>query len=97
MRVPLDVVDVHAALQDEVFQQAPDRVVDESRHDRGTQAEAAAQAARHVVLATALPDVEGAGGMDATVARIQAQHDFPEGDDVVIAGVGGFDVHVFVP
>jgi hypothetical protein len=32
--------------------------------------------------------------VDAAVARVEPQHDFPEGDDVVVARIGGFDVHL---
>ena len=94
VRVPLDVVNVDAALQNEIFEQAAHGVVHEHRDDGRALAEAAAQAARHVVLAAAFPGVEGTGGVDAPVARVQAQHDLPERDDVVVAAVGGFDVHV---
>ena len=48
-------------------------------------AEAAGETARHVVLATALPDPELACGADASFTRIEPQHDLAQGDEVVAA------------
>jgi len=61
-------------------------------HDGGFQAEAFAQAAGGVVLAAAFPDLEVAGGADAALAGIEAEHDFAEEDLVEGAGVGWFDL-----
>ena len=69
---------VDAALEHQVFDQAAHRVVGERRHDRGGQAEAAPQPARDVVLAAAFPHLERAGGVDAAVAGIEAQHHLAE-------------------
>ena len=55
------------------------------------QAEAAAQAAGDVVFAAAFPGGELAGGADAALAGIEAEHDFAERDDVVAALGGGAD------
>lgn len=49
-----------------------DRVVDQTGDDGGTLAEDAGQATADVVLATALPDVEGFSGADATFAWVEA-------------------------
>ena len=76
---------VDAALEDEVLDQPADVVVGERGHDRGAQPEAAAQAAGDVVLAAALPHPERARGADAPLARIEAQHDLAERDEVVAA------------
>ena len=77
---PLDEVGVHAALHHEVLEQAADLVVDERRADGGAQAEALAQAAGDVVFAAAFPDLELARGAHAAFARVEAEHDFTEGD-----------------
>ena len=82
VRHPADERRVDAALQDEVLDQPPDLVVGERGHDRGAQAEAAAQAAGDVVLAAALPDPERARGADAALAGIEAEHDLAERDEV---------------
>ena len=91
VRDPLDEGDVHAALQHEILDEAADRIVRERRDRARPEAEAAAESARHVVLAAAFPHVELAGGMDAARARIEAEHDLSEREDVVFARVGGFD------
>ena len=71
---------VDAALEDEVLEQAADVVVGERGDDRGPQAEAAAQAARDVVLAAALPDAKRPGRADPALARVEAQHHLAERD-----------------
>ncbi len=66
----------------------PDRVVRDRGDERRAEPEAAAQAAGDVVLAAALPDLEAAGGADARVSRIQAQHHLAERDEVEAAFLG---------
>jgi hypothetical protein len=88
---PLDEVGRDAALHDEVLDEVPDLVVDEGGADGRFQAEAFAEAAGGVVLAAALPDLEFAGGADATLAGIEAEHDFTERELVESAVFGGFD------
>ena len=78
-------------MEHEVLEQPADVVVDERGDDRGAQAEAAAQAARDVVLAAALPDAKRAGRAHASFAWIKAQHDLAERDEVVAARLGGPD------
>jgi hypothetical protein len=82
---PLDEFGVHAALQQEIFQQATDLVVGEGRGHRGLQAESPAQAARDVVFAAALPDFEFARATDASFARVEPEHDFPQREHVIFA------------
>src|SRR5690606_5502203 len=84
--LPLDETGVHAALQDEVFDEAADGVVGKGGDHRCAEAKAAAQPAGHVVLATAFPGGKLAGGVDATFSRVEAQHHFAHGDAVK----GGF-------
>ena len=82
---------VDATLEDQVFEQPADVVVGERRDDGGSHAKAAAQAARDVVLATALPDPEAPGGADAPLARIEPEHYLAERHEVVAAPVAGAD------
>ena len=89
---PEDEVGGDAALQDEIFEQVADIVVDKRGADGGAQAEAFAEAAGDVVLAAALPDFEFAGGADAALAGIEAEHDFAKGDLVELARFGGLDL-----
>ena len=91
IRNPLDEGDVHAALEHEILNETADRIIRERRDRARAEAEAAAESARHVVLAAAFPHIELAGGMDAARARIEAEHDLSEREDVVFARVGGFD------
>ena len=95
VRHPLDVRHVHAALQHEVLHETPDGVVRERGDRRRLQAEAAPQAAHHVVLAAALPGAELAGGVDAPVAGIEAQHYLAKGRRVPHAGTGRLYVQRF--
>jgi hypothetical protein len=64
-----------------------DLVVDEGGDHGGLVAEAFAQAARGVVFAAAFPDGELAGGADAALAGIEAEHDFAEGDLVEMSSI----------
>ena len=89
VRNPADERSIDAALQDEVFDEAADGVVGERGGDGGAQAEAAAQAASHVVFAAALPHLKLARGVDAAFAGIEAKHDFAEAQAVPAAlGIG---------
>ena len=87
-RNPTDEARVDTSLEDEVLEQPADVVVGERGHDAGALAEAAAEPARDVVLAAALPRLEPASGADAPLAGIEAEHDLTEGDQV-IAALGG--------
>ena len=55
-----------------------DFIVDEGGADGGFQAEAFAEAAGDVVFAAAFPGLKGARCADASLAGIEAQHDFAE-------------------
>ena len=89
---PFEQGEVDAALEHEVFDKAADGVVGKRGGDGGTQAEAATEAAGDVVFAAALPDLEVAGGVDAGVAGIEAEHDFAKGKAVPAAGgVGDYE------
>ena len=88
---PREVRLVHAALVDEVLDEPAHRVVDEGRHHRGVEAEAALEAAGHVVLAAAFPDLEGARGVDAALAGVEAQHHLAQAHQVEAAAVLGLD------
>ena len=91
-RAPEDVAHVDAALEHEVLDETADRIVRERGDRRRLETEAAAQAAHDVVLAAAFPDLELAGGVDAPVARIEAEHDFTEGRRVPLTRTGRLDV-----
>ena len=92
---PADKRSVDAAFEDEVLDEAADGIVGERGGYSGAQAEAAAQAAGHVVFAAALPGAKVARGVDAHVAGIEAKHDLAEADAVPAAvGIGnGERVH----
>ena len=75
---PLDEVGGHAPLHDEVFDEVADLIVNEGCDDRGLQAKALPQAAGHVVFAAPFPGIEVTGRADATLARVEAEHDLAE-------------------
>src|SRR6185437_14161110 len=85
VREPVDRRGVDASLEDEVFNQSPDVVVHECGDEGGAAAEATPQAAGNVVFAAALPDLERARRPDAPFARIESEHHFAQGHDVVPA------------
>ena len=89
-RHPADERGVHAALQDEILHQTPDRIVGKGGDHRGTQTETATQTAGDIVFAAALPDVEFAGGVNSPLARIEPEHDFTEADFIKTARFRGF-------
>ena len=82
---PADEARVDASLEHEVLEQPADVVVGERGHDTRALTEAAAEPARDVVLASALPRPEPAGGANAPLARIEAEHDLAERHEVVAA------------
>ncbi len=86
---PADVGRVDAPLVDEVLEEVAHRVVHEGGDHRGALPEAAFEATGHVVLPAALPRPELAGGVDAEVAGVEAQHDLAEADEVEAAVGGG--------
>ena len=88
---PLEQRSVDAALQDQVFDEAAHGVLGKHGGDRGAQAEAAAQPARHVVLAASLPHGELARGVDAAFAGIETQHDFAQAQTIPAALCVGND------
>jgi hypothetical protein len=85
VRHPAQQGSVYAALKDQALYESPDLVVGEGRDDAGTQAEAAAEATRHVVLSPPFPNPEVAGGANAPLPRIEPKHHLAEGDRVVRA------------
>jgi hypothetical protein len=73
---------IDAALQHQIFEQPPDRVVCQCSDDCSLQAEASPQAASNVVLAAPLPYIELAGGSHPHVAGIEPQHYLAKADQV---------------
>src|SRR6185437_8515889 len=82
---PFQVGEIDTALQHQILDQPPDGVVGQCRDDRSLKAETAAESARDVVLAAALPDLELARGGHTNVAGIESQHDLAEADEVPFA------------
>src|SRR5215212_5575774 len=82
---PLDVRLVHAALINQILDQAADCVLSERSDDRSVHPEATLQAPRDVVFTAAFPDLKVARGSDASFTCIETQHYFTETDDVPAA------------
>lgn len=89
---PEDELGADASLEDAIFEETADFVVHEGGADGGAESEAPAEAAGDVVFAAAFPDAEPAGGADPALAGVESEHDFAEGDEVVGALSGRFEV-----
>ena len=68
-----------------------DLVVRESGDDRGVETETFAKPARDVVFAAAFPCGELPGCPHPPLAGVEAEHDFSEGNEVVVAVFGVAD------
>src|SRR6266850_528790 len=90
---PADPREVDSALQDEIFDQPADGIVDQRGDNGRAQAEAAAKTTGHVVLAAALPHLKRASGGHATFSRVEAQHHLAEADEVMPAARRIVDLH----
>ena len=93
---PLDVRYIHAALQHKIFDEPANRVVGKSGDGGSLQSKTAPKATHDIILAPAFPDLEFAGGVDASVARIEPEHDFAERGGVPPARAGWLDDQFFV-
>src|SRR5690625_915877 len=91
---PLDVLGIEPAGENEIFHQAANLVIGQRCHDRAAQPKRAPQPARHVVFAATFPGPERTRGANAALARVEAQHDLTERNDVVAAVLGGTNVEV---
>ena len=76
---PLDVGCVDAALEDAVFKEAANFVVDDCCDDGGSLSEASAQSSCYVVFSPAFRYAEVACCAGSAFARIEAEHYFAEG------------------
>jgi hypothetical protein len=79
-------------LQNEIFEQPADVIVGEGGANGGFESETAAETACDVVFAAALPNFEFARGPNATFAGIEPQHNLAEGDQIIFARTGRFDL-----
>src|SRR5262245_6520559 len=82
VRLPDEIAGVDAALQHEIFDEAPDRIVGERSDDRGTLVEAATQPASDVVLAAPFPGVQDTCRVNSSFTGIEPQHYFAQAHDV---------------
>ena len=58
----------------------------------GLHAEATAQSSGDIIFSAAFPDFEFAGGANASLAGIESEHDFAEGEHIVGAGAGSLHI-----
>src|ERR1700754_54185 len=79
---PLHVRLVHAALINQVLNQAAHRVVCKGRNQRRFQAKTTLQSARDVVFTATFPNLKTARRLYAAIARIETQHHLAERNDV---------------
>ena len=89
---PFDELGIDASLQNKILEQPAHVVVCKSGANGGLQPEAAPQSAGDIVFAAAFPDFELARRAHTPLAWIEPEHDFPERNQIVLAGTGRFDV-----
>jgi hypothetical protein len=77
-------------LQDKVLDQPANVIVSKRGADGGFESETATETASDIVFAAAFPGLEFSCGSNTTFTGVEAEHDFAEGDHVVLAGTGGF-------
>ena len=80
---PLNKLGIDATLENEVFEEASDFVIDKPGEDGGALAEAATESTGNVVFPTAFPGLELTGGANAAVTGIKTEHNFAHRQDVV--------------
>src|SRR5262245_18220418 len=90
---PFDVVEIDSALQHQVFDQTPHRIVGQGRHYSGLHPKRTPQAARDVVLAAAFPGSKMPRRADAHVAWIEAKHHFAQADQIPAAPFFAANLH----
>ena len=90
---PAHVGLVDTALQDQIFEQPPDRVVRERGDNRGAKPEAATEPSCDVVLASALRDGERPRRRDPAVTWVEAQHHLAERHEVEPAVLARAELH----
>src|ERR1700687_6062553 len=79
---PANVLLADAPLQHEVFDQSSDGIVSERGHNGRIKTEAALEPAGYVVFAAAFPGTKMTSGGNASIAGIEAQHDFAQAHQV---------------
>src|SRR5262245_36854748 len=89
---PFDELGIHTPLQNKIFDETAYIILSEGRADRCLQSKTTAQSARDIVFAAAFPGFEFARSAYSAFTRIQAEHDFTEGKQVVLAGTKRFNV-----
>ena len=89
---PFHVRLIDAALIDQILNQAADRIVGKSRHDRRVETETSFQSASDIVFAAAFPHLERPRRVYPLIARIEPEHHFAEGNDVPFTFVFWFDL-----
>ena len=82
---PLHVLHTHAALVNQVFQKPSHGAVGNGGDDGSFFPKTPLQPASNIIFPAAFPHAEISGGVDSLVAWIQPDHDFTQGNDVVLA------------
>ena len=83
--------DGDSVLEDQVFDQSPNGIVDQSANDGCSGAKRSAQATSDIVLATAFPTRELARRVNPPLARIESKHDLAEAQQIELTiGLGRY-------
>lgn len=65
-----------------MLSQSADRIIGKNGHDGRAQTETAPQSTGDVILAASFPHAKFPRGRDSNIARIEAQHHFPQADQI---------------
>jgi hypothetical protein len=82
VRKPLQARGVDTSLQNQIFNEPPNRVIGERCNNCGAQAKASSQSAGHVVFSTAFEHPKTARCRNSHLSRIKTQHDFAEAHEI---------------
>src|ERR1051326_3411378 len=91
-RNPFDKFGIYSALKDEIFEEPAHIVISECGANCRFESKTPTQSARHIIFAATLPDFKFPSCANASLARIQPQHDFAKRNQMIFAGPGVFDV-----
>ena len=80
---PLNKLGVDPALKDEIFQKAPNFIINKSGKDGRTLPKATAESASDIIFAATFPSLELTSGAHSTVTRVEAEHDFAHRKNIV--------------
>jgi hypothetical protein len=92
---PVHVGSIDTALEHEILDETPHRIVGERGNGRGLQTEAAAESTYDIIFTAAFPYLELTRTVDTTVARIKTKHDLSKARRIPHARTGRLYIQTF--